>query len=294
MFSIKTILTPLDFSERSTAAAEHSAVMASRFDASLIFLHVIPSSAYEFSAFEGGYYTEGSWPSEEEIHKHLAQWVESIGDGNGVLAGAEKLVRKGDPPKEIETVAAERNVDLIVMPTHGYGVFRRFVLGSVTAKVLHDLSCPVLTGVHVPEIKIYSQSPYSRVACAIDLKEESVATLLWARDFARAWDAELSVIYAAPSLEWQPAEGQYFTAEMRQSLIRAKKAEVESLLEEHHVQAKIYVDCDEVASFVPAAARHARADVLIIGRSHGEGALGRLRTHGYGLVRESTCPVISV
>ena len=35
------------------------------------------------------------------------------------------------------------------MPTHGLGKLRRFILGSVTAKVLHDLEAPVLTGAHV-------------------------------------------------------------------------------------------------------------------------------------------------
>ena len=39
----------------------------------------------------------------------------------------------------------------MIMPTHGYGVFRRFLLGSVTSKVLHDLGCPVLTGAHLTE-----------------------------------------------------------------------------------------------------------------------------------------------
>jgi hypothetical protein len=34
---------------------------------------------------------------------------------------------------------------MILMPTHGYGPFRQMLLGSVTAKVLHDSKCPVLT-----------------------------------------------------------------------------------------------------------------------------------------------------
>ena len=34
------------------------------------------------------------------------------------------------------------------MPTHGFGPLRRFLLGSVAAKVLHDAQCPVWTSVH--------------------------------------------------------------------------------------------------------------------------------------------------
>jgi len=58
------------------------------------------------------------------------------------------VLLKGDPAECIVRVAQENAVDLIVMPTHAHGRFRRFLLGSVTAKVLHDTDCPVLTGVH--------------------------------------------------------------------------------------------------------------------------------------------------
>ena len=59
MFALKKILVPVDFSERSTAAAEHAAVMAKRFDAELIFQHVVPPGPYEHGFVEGGYNLEG-------------------------------------------------------------------------------------------------------------------------------------------------------------------------------------------------------------------------------------------
>ena len=79
----------------------------------------------------------------------------------------------------------------VVMPTHGHGAFRRFVLGSVTAKVLHDVHCPVLTGAHVEEIAPYSPQPYRHVACAVDLSEQSQKALCWAAEFAAAYKAKL-------------------------------------------------------------------------------------------------------
>ena len=58
---------------------------------------------------------------------------------------------EGDASEVITKYAAEHGTDLIMMPTHGYGVFRGLLLGSVTAKVLHDAVCPVWTAVHVEE-----------------------------------------------------------------------------------------------------------------------------------------------
>ena len=59
------------------------------------------------------------------------------------------------------------------MPTHGYGIFRSMLLGSVTAKVLHDAACPVWTGVHVEETPPNSAA-FERILCAVDLTDKSI------------------------------------------------------------------------------------------------------------------------
>ena len=48
-----------------------------------------------------------------------------------------------NPPIRIVSYAREHTIDLIMMPTHGYGPFRSLLIGSVTAKVLHDIELPV-------------------------------------------------------------------------------------------------------------------------------------------------------
>ena len=60
-----------------------------------------------------------------------------------------RLVLEGDPARQIVEFAHREHTDIIAMPTHGYGPFRRFILGSNTAKVLHDADCAVWTGVHL-------------------------------------------------------------------------------------------------------------------------------------------------
>ena len=68
-------------------------------------------------------------------------------------------------------------MDLIVMPTHGYGPFRRFILGSVTAKVLHDADCPVMTGVHLEEAPPIDTIAFRHVLVAVDLGPQSAPAL---------------------------------------------------------------------------------------------------------------------
>ena len=57
--------------------------------------------------------------------------------------------------------------------THGRGVFRRFLIGSVTAKVLHDVDCPVLTGAHTQQHADGSATGISNIACAMDFSPQS-------------------------------------------------------------------------------------------------------------------------
>jgi len=105
---------------------------------------------------------------------------------------------EGDPAREIVSCASAHSVDLIVMATHGYGPFRRFLLGSVTAKVLHDAACPVWTGPHLEQAPSYQNIGFHRIVCAIDLAERSRAVLEWAGRFAREFEAELDIVHVLP------------------------------------------------------------------------------------------------
>jgi nucleotide-binding universal stress UspA family protein len=63
----------------------------------------------------------------------------------------KRTLLEGDPAPRIVEWAARENPDLIMMATHGCGPFRRLLLGSVTAKVLHDTDRLVWTGVHLAQ-----------------------------------------------------------------------------------------------------------------------------------------------
>jgi hypothetical protein len=60
-----------------------------------------------------------------------------------------------------------------MMPSYGLGFFRPSLLGSVTAKVLHDVGCPVWTSVHAEEAPPLERIGCTKVLCAIDLRERS-------------------------------------------------------------------------------------------------------------------------
>src|SRR5205807_8219289 len=95
-----------------------------------------------------------------------------------------RVVLGGDPAGRIAEYAEDQKADLIMIPTHGYGRFRRFLLGSVTGKLLHDVMCPVWTSAHVAETPA-PPAGYRNVLCAVDLGPSSLPLLRWASEFAR-------------------------------------------------------------------------------------------------------------
>ena len=114
------------------------------------------------------------------------------------------MVEKADDATEkILAVSRAENVDLIMMPTSGIGRYRRFILGSVTAKVLHDADCPVWTGVHLEQAPPLEALRIQNIVCAVDLKPHSERVLEWAQQMSGEYQAALHVVHAIPAYETQ-------------------------------------------------------------------------------------------
>src|SRR5208282_3207653 len=111
------------------------------------------------------------------------------------------VVETGDPGTVIAEYAEDEKLDLIAMPTHGYGAFRRALLGSVTAKVLHDSKIPVWTAAHAPEPSHRAHPKPRHILCALGLKPESRHTLEMAIGVASDSDATVELVHVAPEGE---------------------------------------------------------------------------------------------
>ena len=283
------ILVPVDFSEKSECAARYAAALRRRFGSRLTLLHVLPPPHYEFGAMEvGGSVLEELFRSRAE---QARQDLEAFLAGELPQEGVDRLLLEGDPAAKIVRTAHELVVSLIVMPTHGYGTFRRFILGSVTAKVLHDADCPVWTGVHMEAARV-EDVRLEKVAVGVDLRSQSERTLMWARRFAQEVGAEMALLHVMPSLEG--AAGEFYDPEWKQRMEESARQEIRGLMARLGWEAPVLIASGEVAESVCRLAREWGANLLVIGRGSASGVLGRLRANAYSIIRQSTCPVVSV
>jgi nucleotide-binding universal stress UspA family protein len=199
------------------------------------------------------------------------------------------LASVGHPAKVILSEAAIYSADLIAMPTHGYGGFRRLLLGSVTARILRELRVPVWTDAHAPEPSHRAHPQPRRILAAVDLGAESAHTTEFALQLGRDMNAEVEVVHAAAEGVSAPREA---GARLQNILERAASAQAVQLEQNPSTIDLIMGETDPAVRLRDLALRR-RADLMVIGRGAIQSPFDRFGAHSYEIVRESPCPVIS-
>jgi nucleotide-binding universal stress UspA family protein len=195
MLPISRILVPVDFSDHSLGIMPCIKQIARNYKAEIILLHVVAPVC-------GIPETESTIVTMVELRewaftmqaKTLNEFAPPELNGLPV----RRLIYEGEPDAQIIATARAEDVHLVIMPTHGYGVFRKFLIGSVTAKVLHDLEVPVLTGAHLEDPERPPKTRFSNLVCALGTGPFSADTLTWAVRLAHDFQAVLSVVHAMP------------------------------------------------------------------------------------------------
>jgi nucleotide-binding universal stress UspA family protein len=295
MALITNILCPVDFSTFSRNALDHAAAIARWYDAPVTALHVLPAVAAFVPASGEGLYPPLVF-SEDDLRQFRDE-LDAFARQSGVAHIVSEVVQ-GSVSREVVRRANTLPADLIVMGTHGRSGFDRLMLGSTTESLLRKAPCPVLTvPAHAPDVSSVS-APFTRVLCAVDFSPESLRALALAESLASEAAARLSVMHVLePVSVFEPvvAGGQEpaVNAEVR----RGARHRLEELISR---DTRAFADVAElVVSGKPyreilREAADQGSDLIVIG-AHG----GRLGLPAFGsttnhLVREATCPVLTV
>jgi nucleotide-binding universal stress UspA family protein len=202
----------------------------------------------------------------------------------------DRIAECGDPALRIAAFARTNQIDLIMLPTHGLGVFRRVLVGSVTSKLLHDATCSVWTAAHA-ETQRSAHLP-QRVLCAVDGTARSTALLQDADAFCRAVGARLSALHVVgPITDWLSLNRE---RQLQEEVREEARAQLEHIQRAAGLTVPVRIAVGEIVNTVAEAACQEHADLVIIGRGAIGESFGGLRTHAFGIVQRSPCPVLSV
>lgn len=259
---ITRILFPADYSEPCRTAAALVRSLAERTGAAVTVLHVMEMPERRMADWLA--YLELSSVRERlrEERRRFEAFFHGSFDG---LPKPRFVFRHGDPAVRIIETAARRRADLIVMPTRGMGVYRRLLIGSVAAKVLHDAACPVLT---IGENAVVGgEGP---IVCAVDSTDAGSQVARRALALAKALRRPVRfahVLEAGEGEEWAMERLHGFGGELEPAVLHGS-------LE------------DELYSL--------SAELLVIGHGRIGAPFGRLRSNAYAIIRDAPWPVVSV
>jgi nucleotide-binding universal stress UspA family protein len=187
----KRILVPLDGSALSERALP-PALKIGELEGSRVMLLRAPvaevSTVPEVAGF-GQYHLRNLSEVVEAARFEAKKYVTQIAQASA-RAGVEfePLVVEGEPAESILNTAREKQADLIVISTHGYSGLTRWVMGSVTERVIAHAPCPVLV--------IRAEQPISRLLIPLDGSELAEQAILPGLEIASAFGAEVEFFRA--------------------------------------------------------------------------------------------------
>lgn len=281
MFPFRQIAFPVDFSEDCTAAVPYVHEMAKHFDASLLVLHAFDTPVW---------LDVGQYPDAVRQRLLEEERLQEFTRENFPGVRAEALLVKGEPVSAIAHTLNARKTDLIMLPTHGRGLVRRFLIGSIAAKLLHDLDCPIWTGVHAALVSHQPSLPYKSLVCAVDLNDEAPATMKSAAAFAEQYQARLTLLHVVNLL---PPLFEIDVAPIRSQILNAADLRLRELRNEAGIKADIAILDGSIPCRIRTEVANLQADLVIAGRGHARNRISRLGSSLYQIVRESPCPVLS-
>jgi nucleotide-binding universal stress UspA family protein len=296
MLPFRRILFPVDYSPSCRAAAPYVRDMMRHYAANLTLLRAYvstpwlaaqdPSAAFIYST------PPESLSDSEEQRKaeegHLRGFAfEMFPDYEVDIA-----VREDEAGIAIHDHVKHEGTDLVMMPTRDCGMLRRLLMGSVTAKVLHDVSTPVWTGIGAALTDHRPAIPYRSILCAVDENEEGAAVLTAGAAIAKLYDARVAIVHVMemPVVGMEGVNVEPYMDE----IIQASESGLRELKQRVGMDAPHVISTAAVREAIAQQAAATKADLIIVGRGHAQGRLGNVWSRIYSIVRDSPCPVLSI
>jgi len=298
------ILVPTDFSPSAEAALDHALSWANQFRASLHLLHVVHEANTDLYGL-GDAEAHIDRLREKAESTAQAQLAELAPDVSAQTVHTAVVPHsRGDVADAIEEYVAHSAIDLVVMGTHGRRGLERYVLGSVTNRVVRRGVAPVLTVRNPGEEADAKGEPvaYDRVLAPIDFSDHSKTALRLSREVTSQYGGTQHLLFVAeqrvvPTFSDTGIPG-VGVVEMDSEIVANAEQALEELnasVEGPAVSTTCHVEEGDVAQTIVDFAE-ARAADLIVMATRGLTGIDRfvLGSNTERVVRTAPCPVLTV
>ncbi len=193
------IMCAVDFSDFTGTILSYSLALSREFNAKLFLTHVIIEVEPLLKSSEIALDVEAL--QAKHLNKAFAH-LERL--GKDATTPHEILVAKGDPADKIRDLALEHKVDMVITATHGNSGIKRFMLGSVTEKLLKIIHCPLLV-LNTRKFDLAPPPPHGiqlkKILVGCDFSQDSKLAFDYGLSLAQEFQAELYLAHVVKPTE---------------------------------------------------------------------------------------------
>ncbi len=269
--SIQNVLFATDLSQASAPAIVYVLEIARLYGAKICAVHV----------------KTGEWDKlQEQESDRLRELLKGVPHEFLVVPGGPTALKEsGDTPTTLLGLVGTKNIDLIVVGTHGRSGLGRVLIGSVAETIVREAPCPVLTVGPRLMFEPKWALKIREVLYATDLTPSSEGALQYAISLAQENKARLTILNVIP----KPKAGEVVSTLRRVEQLVPPEKELGS-------QPNCIVETGDPAEKILDMAGWYKADIIVLGiRPHSVGAATHLlRPTAHRVIAGATCPVLTV
>jgi nucleotide-binding universal stress UspA family protein len=298
--ALKSVLIAFDFSEASRKPLNHALAIARHYGAKFYLAHVVSGIGYAIAGQE-------ALSLAAERTRRTAQLLEQELVDSGALAGLryEFIILEGDVWEQLDLLIREKQVDMVVVGTHGRGALGKLLLGSVAEQVFRHADCLVATvgpGSYEDSL-VEKPKPIRPFLFPTDFGPSSLHALPYAVSLSNHFGARLIVLHVLPvapipdGFHWSTTGD---LTQMRDEARMASQRQFDALNLQHTrmaIQPEFMVKYGTPGEQILLASHALKADLIILGLQHPghmEGASHMPWDLAYKVVCDAHCPVLTI
>lgn len=281
---IRNVLIATDFSRQSTETIATGMDLCHVYGAHACVLHVLARDEFMLAGFEA--YAAAREAARRDMLDLERDLERKYPRDEG--RDYELLMSEGEVSESVLECVRERQIDLIVIGTHGRSGLSKMLLGSVAERVFRHSAIPVLTlGPYVHHRKVFAPA---RILVPVDFTPASRASAKYACLLAREHNAELVLLHVVEHPDSESlADIECLKRGVEQSLAELVHGDIEPS------RVKVIAQIGRVIPTVLNVASDETADLMVLGVHTYPGLVNRFRWQvAYDLVRQAACPVLTV
>ena len=282
---IHNVLIATDFSRYSNLALNFGLELAHGHQAKAQVVFVVPTDEFALAG------PEAYVAARDAAHRDLLELKDELRKTHPGIEGEDYhlVLLEGPVAESILNFAHQKNMDLIVLGTHGRSGLGKMLMGSVAERVFRQSPVPVLT--IGPCVRRATRGAAPRnILLAADFTLAGERASHYAAAMAREYDAKLTLLHVVEDAALQPGAD-------RDAVLYGMETKLGDLLGEDAAGLRFccHVEVGKVVSTILHTAAEIDTDLLVLGVRPWTGVLDRFMwPHAYEIVREASCPVLTV